>query len=558
MLDVVESALIRCPTPLLSATAAALAPRWEDLVHARQPAEPARGDAQDEAAEEEEQLVLYAAARAVSQLGGRYGYAFAVDPDTQPNAQYFVAQLTRMAEETGFALACTGDVAALTSLAPGRRLTRTPDRAVPSRSLVLGKLAPGDLRAFRKLAVSRCGAPLSAALRLGLSRQVAETVATPGPEGADWVVLGARARRKLQATSDVRDRRRHAAELFDAWPPDGWGYLRRSQLAVLSGDRSRLRGQHPALLAGYAVIGREWLQRHVAALAVATAASGADSRTTQDHQIAAHLTAARMAERLRPRGRASKEAARHLHSARQLSVHPVERLELTAELANAFANQRTPRLLARARELYVEGLRDTPTVGDAVQRARLEIALLNGLALVDYIEGANESALQLEERAEEIAFALAEHHPKLARWAIPLVCLNTAKLLTVRFNDRRAAIGKLTTALSKISSPEESDQIRSYLAYLYFAEGRYMDVIQVLDCLCPENELRNTMDEFQDRLLMATAQLRLGNIAACRVQLDPLRVVASRVGSDGAMSAFDVLSKAVRSVDSAHDLEPHR
>ncbi|MFC4508250.1 MULTISPECIES: hypothetical protein [Streptomyces] len=169
-------------------------------------------------------------------------------------------------------------------------------------------------------------------------------------------------------------------------------------------------------------------------------------------------------------------------------------------------------------------------------------------------------ALKLEERAEQLAFALAEHHPKLAR-AIPLVCLNTAKLLAVRFNDRRAAIGKLTTALAKIPSGlEESDQIRSYLASLYFTEGEYMNVIRVLDCLCPENELRNTivLNEFQDRLLMATAQFRLGNIAACRAQLTPLHVAAARLGSDGAMSALDVLSKAVRSVDRAHDLEPRR
>ncbi|MEV7445708.1 hypothetical protein AB0O22_32005 [Streptomyces sp. NPDC091204] len=546
VLDVVESALIRCPTPLLTATAAALASRWEDLGQARQPTEPAREDAQDEANEAEEQLVLYAAARAVSELGGRYGCAFVIDPEAQPNARYFIAQLARMAEETGFALACTGDVSAFPSQALPRRLARPPDRSVPPRSMVLGGLAPGDLRVLRKLAVSRCGTPLTAALRLGLSREAAHAVATSGPDGADWVVLGARARRKLQAGLDAPDRRRYAAELFDAWPPGGWGYLRRSQLAVVSGSWSRLRGQHAALLAGYATIGREWLQGHVAGLATAS------SRSTQDHQIAAHLTAARMASRLRPLRRANNEAARHLHHARQLAVHPVERLDLTAELANAFANQRTPRLLGRARKLYVSGMKDIPAVSDAVQRVRLEIAFLNGLALVEYIEGANESALKLEERAEGLAFVLAELHPEVARWAIPLVCVNTAKLLSTRFNARQAAIDKLTTALTKMPSGlDHSDQIRRYLAQLYFTEGHYTNVIGVLDALCPENRLRTTsvLDEFQDRLLLATAQFRLGDAAACQKQLTPLQALAPRVGSEAAMSALNVLSKAVRSVN---------
>jgi hypothetical protein len=547
-LDLVESALSRRPTPLLEAAAAALAPRWEELGRAREPADPDRRDAPDEEDDTEERLVLYAAARAISQLGKGHGCVLAVGHETEPSVRYFITQLAQQAEDTGFALACTGETSTFPAEELPRGLARFPDRTIPPPATPLGGLALADRRALTVLAVSHVGAPLTAALRLGLGQDAADALTRPGPGGVRWIMLSGGTRRRLRAGLDRRDRRRHAVALFDAWPPDGWGYLRRSPLAIAGRDRTRLRGQHAALFAGFAIIGRELLQRHAAAVAATVTVGRAGSKPARECQIAAHVAAAHLASRLRPVVRSEREAAAHLRRARRLATDPVEQLDLTYELANSFAKQRTSNLLIQARSLYVRGLRDLAAVEDTVQRIRLEITLLNGLALVDYFEGADESALKLEERAERLAFGLAEQQPKLARWAFALVGVNIAKLLAVRFRDRQGAIAKLATALTMTQSdPESADKIRRDLARLHFAEGDYLQVIRLLEGLCPESRLGNARprDEFHDRLLLAVAQLKQGEIAACRGQFTPLRMLATREGSDAARSVLAVLAQAL-------------
>ena len=544
VLDMVESALDRQSTPLLEAAVAALAPRWEELGQAREPADSKREDSPEEEDDTEERLVLYGAALAISRIGRRFGCALTIGVNAEPNARYFATQLARLAEDTGFTLGCVSQVSALPSQMLSRCLARPLIRTVSPPATPLAELTSTDRRVLTVLAASRIGVPITAALRLGLGQEAADALAVPGPGCTGWIVLSRQARRRLRAGLEARDRCQHAVALFDAWPPDGWGYLRRAQLAVASGDRTRLRSQHAALFAGFAIIGRDLLQRHAAAVAATSAIDQDDSESARDHQIAAHLTAGRLASRLRPVTMANRKAVAHMGRARGLATDPVERLYLTYELANALAKQRTPESLMRARELYMGGLQDLAAIGEPVQQTRLKITLLNGLALVDYFQGADQAALELEERAERLAIELLEQEPDLARWALALIGPNTAKLLTVRFGDRRGAIAKLIAILPVVQEDSESsNKIRRDLARLHFAEGEYPEVIRMLDGLYPENQLVGIRprEEFHDRLILAVAQRIQGNVAASQAQLAQLRLLASREGSEMTSSVLSVL-----------------
>ncbi|MCW3820372.1 hypothetical protein ONA91_38670 [Micromonospora sp. DR5-3] len=561
VLDAVESALSRRATPLLASVAAALAPRWEELGRAREPADPGDADIPDNEEDDTEQrLLLYAAARAISQLGEGHGCAFSIGPRTEHSVQHFATELARLAAETGFVLAFSSRLSAM----PGellRYVLPLPDRAGPPAATPVSSFGAADRRVLTVLAASRVGVPLAAATSLGLSQETADLLTTSGPGGASWISLSAGTRRRLWAGLDASDRQRCAGELSDAWPPQGWGYLRRAHLAVASGDHGRLRRQHAALFGGCGIIGRELLQRHAAAIAAAvpvihaapTAGTGADTgvATSRGQRIAAHLAAARLAARLQPVERARREAVRHLRRARQMTTgeNGDRQLALTHQLANALAKQRTPAALAEARQLYEWALREAAALMDAVPRARLEIGLLNGLALVEYLEGRDQAALDLEERAERLAHYLAEQQEMpSARWAFALVGPNAAKLLLVRFGDRRRAIDKLATALEMTQSDTRlANKIRRDMARLVFAEEDYAEVVHLLGSVFAgtrPTELRPT-EEFHDRLLLAVSQLQQNQIMDCRAQLAPLRILAARIGGDGAFSALSVLTRAV-------------
>jgi hypothetical protein len=547
VLDAVESALNLRPTPMLAAAAGALAPRWEELSQAQEPSDPDRADTTGEEDDTEERLVLYGAARAISELGAGFGYVLTVSSDAGPNLRHFANHLARLAEETGFSLACVGDASALPATAVVRRTVRPPNRAAAPPAIPLTELSRSDRLVLTKMAISPWGAPVTAALRLGLSREAVDRLARPGPGGNSWISLTSRARHSLRSGLEARESSRHAAALFDAWQPTGWDYIRRAELGVMSGDRARLREQHAALFTGCAVIGRDLLQRHAAATATALEVPDADSRVFPDQRIAAHLAAARLAPRLRPEDLGNAEATRHFRSALDLSTEPAERLELIYELANHLAKQRTPDSLAHARRLYAEGLDELGTVKDVVEQARLEITLLNGLALVDYFEGNDKAALILEQQAEATAGSLTEKRPDLARWAFALLGINIAKLLEARFGDRQGAIRKLTLALrTSGADPDRADKIRRTLGRLYFKEGDYPQVIAMLNSLCLPGRLSiiNSREDFQDRLLLAVAHLTLGQSKECRAQLPQLRVLAAREGNERAASALDVLARA--------------
>ena len=543
VLDALDAADRRHPTALLRATALAIAPRWDELAHSCHAAEPQRDDAPENIDQSEGRVVVHAAARAIAELGYGYGLALVLPAEAEGLLHTFVTRLARFAEETGFTVACVGKPAVLARNDFLNRHT-TSMEAVPTRpTFVPAGLDPQSTEALNCLAASQIGAPLDAVVALGLPDDTASSLAAPGPGGQPWLRLSARTRRRLWGQLDEADRRRSAKALFGAWAPDGWGYLRRAHLQQLGRDVSGSLQQHGALLAGYRIVGQPSLQQHCAALALTCTSARNGDGLARERAISAHISAARLAAYLRPAKTARAAAVFHFGCARRLAIAPRDTSQLTADLANAYAVQRHPRFLAHARHLYEQGLDSLADVHDDIERLRIHIAMLNGLALVDYHEGKNEAALRLETRAEQLAGQLATAAPTLGRWAYALLGVNTAKLLSGRFDDRTGARQKLETALGLTAADHHGELIRRALGQIYFDEGEFSRVIDVLAPIYPpaSSAIEAADDEFHDRLLLAVAQLTQNKPDLCAAQLPRLQTLARRMGTEAWITAVELV-----------------
>jgi hypothetical protein len=232
----------------------------------------------------------------------------------------------------------------------------------------------------------------------------------------------------------------------------------------------------------------------------------------------------------------------HLGRALRMANGTAEVLELTAELANTFAVQRDSRSLGHARRLYARGLARLVEMPDGAARLRLGIVMLNGLALVEYHEGDNQAALTLEERAENLADQLASVDPTLGRWAYSLVGVNTAKLLASRFDDRAGARKKLEDALALTVADHHAELVRRSLGQMYFDDGDFTGVIDVLAPMYPPGQQsRNEAEEFHDRLLLTVSQLAVDAPVSCAAQVPRLERLARRVGTDAAASSVALI-----------------
>ena len=188
------------------------------------------------------------------------------------------------------------------------------------------------------------------------------------------------------------------------------------------------------------------------------------------------------------------------------------------------------------------GLAHLVEMPDGAARLRLGIVMLNGLALVEYHGGDNQAALTLEEHAGNLADQLASTDPTLGRSAYSLVGVNTAKLLASRFDDRAAARKKLEGALALTIADHHAELVRRALSQMYFDDGDFTGVIDVLAPMYPPGQQTpNEAEEFHDRLLLAVSQLAVDTPASCAAQVPRLEKLARRVGTDAAASSVALI-----------------
>jgi tetratricopeptide (TPR) repeat protein len=281
-------------------------------------------------------------------------------------------------------------------------------------------------------------------------------------------------------------------------------------------------------MAGLTNAGYDFLYRHLAALAA--------SLPTQE-ATAAHLGAARLAPRLWGRG-GRRRAAHHYQCALKELRHG-DALPVMHELANLYATARTPEALRRARRWYRAAFALLPQLADTEERRIAEIRLRNGLALVDYHEGADREALEHERYALVLVAHGASEDTRTAVWAEPLIRTNTAKLLIKRFNDSDGAIALLTTLLD---NPDERVRRTSAqnIGRACFDRGDYAGAVEHLGMRVETVAASDLSEpeELYDRFVFTLSLLALHDSPRASRQLPRMRYLATANGMEGARDAI--------------------
>ncbi len=299
--------------------------------------------------------------------------------------------------------------------------------------------------------------------------------------------------------------------IYDHWPPDGWGYLRRIESALRARSPEVL-GQYYAYIHSMPAISRDSLYHFLIPFIQFLQDRNSDARL-QRHCI---VGAARLATRVTIKHGFSR-AAELYQQALPLSSDPAVRVRLMFELANLYAVQRQPHALEHSRQLYTDAFKLLQQVTDSEAWLRARIQLLNGLALVEYHEGNSRKALDLENRARATAIAHKHSNPYIAEWGIRLVNMNTAKLLDRRFGHSRCAIEFLTENVER-SGLSDFERARLELGRFYFDHEEYDHVINVLGEVF-ETRGWHSVDESEEmlgRMLFVLALLRTGEHARAR------------------------------------------
>lgn len=319
---------------------------------------------------------------------------------------------------------------------------------------------------------------------------------------------------------------------------EGWGYLRLGGAALAARDEDRILAQHVPYINGILFAAPELAHRQLLAVA------GIYTRRRIRSRTAAHLylTAARLTMTLAIPGQfriAHGLCKRALRCFRE----PEERLPVIEELANVGANQKRGPALDIARSWCQHGLDLSRRLPEGEIRAQAEIRLSNTLALVEYHQGNNQAALELENHAMRLTSEAAAAHPEIERWARPMLNRNLAQLLALRFHELDRAVDLLADNLSLDASPitRESDIVN--LARMHFDRREFRRAADLLtECyergqpasLAPEKESFG-------RALLAVSLLHLGELARLQAQIDQLEALSRSTRSLGTTQLVEAL-----------------
>lgn len=393
--------------------------------------------------------------------------------------------------------------------------------------------------AQRLMALCPNGAPVQVIARVA-GEPPDDAFVQAGPDGQPWAGLFEGMRRRVLADMAPQERRRRHAALFDAWDPSGWGYLRRAHHAWAAGDAERIAAQAAAVMLAASNLGPVFSLRHAMALA----------RSARPLGLAPGM-AARLWADVTTLAKAARETATGVRGlARVLNdvTDPPHRLELHYALANSLARTRRPEALRKARVVYGQAFAELPGV-ERDDRPRLEIRLLNGLALVAYHEGRDEEALQLELQAHALCRAAETADPRLGAWAKALLNANTAKLLIKRFGDRDQARIYLRS-----SAGLADDRVRrralADLAKLAYDDGDFAEAADLLkEALRGGPADENEQEEATASALLALACLHTGDTEGGAKACDRLERICRSLNLDGGLALAAAVRRQACSVE---------
>lgn len=264
-----------------------------------------------------------------------------------------------------------------------------------------------------------------------------------GPDNETWVRL----RPHIWLRSDGRTTKLHrrlSQDLFERWPVQSWGYVRRLQFLLQSSPSFQQMREHfcSAFLAFELAWRNEHLRFYVRMMVLMQLRRTSDYSDSSDHSEAfsdSTLLLARVSkgyeEELEGARRASR-AARIVTQAKQQTL-------LLIAAANLYARMKSRRELLIAESMLQNALTLTEKLSQG-DRHLYDAHCLNALALVEYHRGNNLRALGLERRAA--SSALGSDHPEVRKWADTALNLNFAKLYETRFDNMEEALQRLATS----------------------------------------------------------------------------------------------------------------
>jgi hypothetical protein len=537
ILDAADGLLAARPDcPLASRVHGALAPGWQELADRGIAGGPVRGPGKDEVGGNDNAAVMEsflhgAVVRTIGAAGDSLGIVLRGPQHYDGSGAMLVDRLLDDPSTAGTAI-----VMETTAAYAGRLAASRPELqvvALHGGRMTHGEPATAPSQAARIVAQSAQGVPLSVLELLGAGTDGIRVVT--GPSGVPWACLSAAARRRALSglTRDTRERLRQA--LFDVWSPEGWGYLRRAPLAISARSAERMCAQHAALLYGGTNIAIDLLYRHFAMLA-------AVCRGTEEGGHA-RIGAARIASRTWG-SKGLRQATAHYRRAIAACLDPLDRVVLIYEMANVHAIRRDPSHLAAARQWYDQGWRALDRIDNPAHRIRAEIMLCNGLALVAYHAKQDAEALALEQRGLDL-LGSEDCTPEIRRWAMPLLNVNTAKLYEKRFGDIRKA-AQLLQQVTDLEDPRIRERAAQDLARLWYDEGRYQEVVDLLKPSC-EGAIShdvNEHDELFRRSIYTVALIACGERGAASLQTPRLAYLTQALRSSRGQEFVACLERA--------------
>lgn len=446
VLDVAE--LIAPYVPLSDGFWEILAPRWQTLqaLGLTRPSlsKPRWDDIQGGENGAMLDFALGVVAGAVAALGPMWGIRFAGDEYFDEASRRFLRRLRSEASISGLQV-----VSAETRHGDQREDVGLIDDAGSEGALALAEACPQ-------------GVPVTAVERAGAGPLPRDTLDSVAIGGVNYLYV-----RSALDDRRIPDYAATASTLFDSWPPDGWGYLRRGRHAVLAKGH-RLRANHTTFVLGMSYLGPKHSYLQCEAL---TRELGSGRRIDQTW---AAILAGRLADGLRERA-----AARELFAeALRLAPDVETRIEIIYELANLEAKSKESKGLRRARVLYHQGTALLSTLGSTRSRLFLTVRMLNGEALVDHREGRKSTALGRERRALALVKEAQSAWPAFVEWAAPLIRGNIAVLL--RGLDRLDAAVRLLRRNLDSAEPVVDRNARLDLAQMALEDRDFEQVIELL------------------------------------------------------------------------------
>lgn len=277
-----------------------------------------------------------------------------------------------------------------------------------------------------------------------------------------------------------RERMIHEA-LYKLTKPDRYGYLIKCFHAASSKNLHLLCEMHYPLICSATHVALPQLERHYMAFAEVL------SKSNDANAAYAHFSLGRVVQDMNKKsGKSSRPQLHYLQSYR-LSNSPEDKIEIIYYIANHYAKERSAVALQKASRWYAKGFRLLKKIKDSTKRAQRQIRLYNGLALIAYIQGENDRALELEERAMEVARQSRIEGSTVYAWAFPILSLNTAKLLTQRYGQFHSAKQMLAEVVTTASNaPSEYATIE--LAKIEFDQHNYDIVVKLLGTLCERDD----------------------------------------------------------------------